>query len=582
MKSVLANQGRKKLTGAAMTLMVAAMAAVWTVALWGCEEKPPAQGNQRPTPPAARARVAANALEVVFAYGSEKKLWIDEATAQFNQSGMKTASGKLIQVDARAMGSGELTEEVQAGRLQAHVISPASKAFITLGNARARASTGQDLVGPTQDLVLSPVVIAMWKPMAEKLGWPEKAIGWSDILELAKDERGWAKYDAPQWGTFKFGHTHPQYSNSGLISVIAETYAATGKVAGLKLEDVNAPETKKYVEEIERTVVHYGESTGFFGRKMFENGPQYLSAAVLYENMVIESYEPGKYTLPFPVVAVYPKEGTFWSDHPAGVVQREWVSDEHKEGAKKYIDFLMERPRQERALAMGFRPGDVGVALGAPIDRDHGVNAAEPKTTLEMPPADVISAAVDMWKVTKKKSNIVLVLDTSGSMKEENRMENAKAGAAEFLALLGDEDTFSLLTFNNSLSWTQSAVKLKDGRSQADQYIKSLFPQGGTALYDAIADAWKRLEANPEPDKITAIVVLTDGADTDSKLKLDALLKMVLSNVESRPTRIFTIGYGKGANMKVLKQIGDATNAKSYEGKAENIRQIFKEIATFF
>ena len=173
---------------------------------------------------------------------------------------------------------------------------------------------GQDVIGATQNLLLSPVVIAMWKPMAEAIGWGKKPIGWSDILALAQDKKGWSTYGFPQWGSFKFGHTHPAYSNSGIISLIAENYAATGKVRGLTVADVQSPKTRAFVSGIEDSVVHYGSSTGFFGRKLFDSGPEYLSAAVLYESMVVESYAKVS-SMPFPVVAIYPREGTFWSDH---------------------------------------------------------------------------------------------------------------------------------------------------------------------------------------------------------------------------------------------------------------------------
>ena len=100
--------------------------------------------------------------------------------------------------------------------------------------------------------MLSPVVIAMWKPMAEAIGWGKKPIGWSDILALAANQKGWEAYGYPQWGQFKFGHTHPQYSNSGLISLFAEVYAANGKTAGLTLADVEKPHTAEFVEGIEK------------------------------------------------------------------------------------------------------------------------------------------------------------------------------------------------------------------------------------------------------------------------------------------------------------------------------------------
>src|SRR4029450_6272409 len=96
-----------------------------------------------------------------------------------------------------------------------------------------RPKTGRALIGPTDNLVLSPVVIAMWKPMAEAIGWGSKPGGGADVLHLATNKEGGAAHGHPEWGAFKFGHTHPDYSNSGLISVLAEVYAGADKTAGL-------------------------------------------------------------------------------------------------------------------------------------------------------------------------------------------------------------------------------------------------------------------------------------------------------------------------------------------------------------
>jgi hypothetical protein len=102
--------------------------------------------------------------------------------------------------------------------------------------------------------------------------------------------------------------------------------------------------------------------------------------------MVIEAHSP-KYTLLEPVVAVYPKEGAFWSDHRAGIVDRPWVSAQHKEAAQTYLDFPLARPQQQKAMRYGFRPADVDIPLGAPFDAVHGVDPKEPKTTLSVAPA---------------------------------------------------------------------------------------------------------------------------------------------------------------------------------------------------
>jgi Ca-activated chloride channel family protein len=565
-------------------LLVLAMLALAAVACGGG-----GSGSRGGAGPAATGNAAADqprnpdALQLLFTYGSEKEEWIKEVTARFNDGGFKTAAGKPIYVEAVAEGSGESIDELLAGSRKAHLTSPASAAFIKLGNAESRTHTGKDLIGPTQNLVLSPVVIAMWKPMAEAIGWGARPVGWSDILALAREPRGWAAHGHPEWGPFKLGHTHPEYSNSGLISLLAETYAAVGKVTGLTLADVERPQTAAYVAGIESAIVHYGSSTGFFGKKMFEKGPGYLSAAVLYESVVIESTSP-KYQLPFPVVAIYPKEGTFWSDHPVGIVEREWVTPEHREAAKVYVDYLLARPQQERAMQLGFRPSAVEIPLASPIDAAHGVDPKQPQTTLEVPPVEVIDAVRKLWHQNKKRSQITLVLDISGSMNDEHKLENAKAGAQQLISQLDADDTFSFLPFNNRLDWAVQGAALRDARDRAQATLQGVFASGGTALYEAVAEAYdyQRRLSTKDPGRISAVVVLTDGEDTDSTLKLPELLAKIRGGGESQNVPVFTIGYGRDANRAVLGQIAAATGARFYVGTPENIRSVFREISTFF
>jgi len=522
-----------------------------------------------------------NSLELVFTYSSEKEAWIKDVIDKFNRQNHKIGDGRPIFVKAVPMGSGDAIDELISGTRQAHVTSPASAAFIKLGNAQSRASTGKDLLGPTETLMLSPVVIAMWKPMAEAIGWGQKPIGWSDILALARNSQGWAAYGKPQWGKFKFGHTHPEFSNSGLISLFAEVYAATNKLGGLTLDDVNKPLTANYVEGIEQAVVHYGTSTGFFSAKMMANGPEYLSAAVLYESNVIESYA-SQSALPFPIVAIYPKEGTFWSDHPVAIVDRDWVTPAHREAGGILIKFLLDRPQQEKTLEYGFHPGDVGVPLGAPVDASHGVDPREPKTTLEVPAVDVMDAVIRLFREHKKHSNIVLVFDTSGSMQDNGKMPNAKNGAKQLITALDAADHLSILPFSSRWNWAAKDLAIDADRNSALGAVDSLFPSGETALYDSIAQAYQYLLDKRSDSKISAVVVLTDGEDNKSTTDLATLISNIRFDNEGKTIRVFTIGYGADARKDVLKSIADATQAKFYEGTTENIRTVFKEISTFF
>lgn len=178
-------------------------------------------------------------VTVSIVYGSEKKEWLEPLVQQFNEERHETADGKTIVVEVTAIGSIESVRGIIDGTLQPTVWSPASSIYIPVANAEWKNTHADDLVtGTPNDLVLSPVVIAMWRPMAQALGWPDKALGWEDIAQLAISEEGWTAYGHPEWGRFKFGHTHPAYSNSGITSIIAETYAGLGKQRGLTEVDL--------------------------------------------------------------------------------------------------------------------------------------------------------------------------------------------------------------------------------------------------------------------------------------------------------------------------------------------------------
>jgi hypothetical protein len=82
-------------------------------------------------------------------------------------------------------------------------------------------------------------------------------------------------------------------------------------------------------------------------------------------------------------------------------------------------------------------------------------------------------------------------------------------------------------------------------------------------------------------DEIAAIVLLSDGSDTNSKITYEQLIPRIAFDPERNPVRIFTIGYGKQAP-EVLKQIASQTQAKSYTGDRETVRKVFRDIATFF
>jgi Ca-activated chloride channel family protein len=533
-----------------------------------------------------QALVQAPSVKVTILYGSEKQAWLDPLVKQYNGAQHKTADGKMIVVEATALGSVESGDMIISGQSQPTVWSPASGLYIPVENAAWRKTHSDDLITGTPDkLVLSPVVIAMWRPMAEALGWPNKALGWADIAQLAISDKGWAAFGYAEWGSFKFGHTHPNYSNSGLVSVVAEAYAATNKQRGLTAADLQDPKVQTFMSQVESSIIHYGTSTGFFADRMFKGGPSYLSAAVMYENLVAaqEDARLKGTSSQLSVVAIYPKEGTFWSDHPYAILNAPWVTAEQKEGAKDFETFLLDKPQQLKAIELGFRPADPSVPLSAPLDADHGVDVQQPKTVLEVPSADVIQAAQTLWRQTKKPVDVTVVLDISGSMGGD-KIAAARNSVGQFINLLDDNDRLAINVFNNTITPLTPLTTIGPKRADVGRHVSALVEGGGTALYDAVSQAYDEMTTNGDPKHIRALVVMTDGQDTDSSGTLDELISKIGATSEEggNAIKIFTIAFGSDADQSVLKKVADAAGGQEYAADPKTISQTYAAIATFF
>lgn len=535
----------------------------------------------------------ANAVVVRVSYGSEKKAFLVDSIERFHAADPRSSAGKPIRIQAVAEGSAESMEAILAGESDAHVWSPASSLLVDVLNARWAEKEGlgggKALVSEALPIVLSPVVVAMWKPMAEALGWPAKPLGWADLAELATSKEGWARYGKPQWGEFKLGHTHPRFSNSGSVALVAATYAGARKARDLTTDD--ATKAAPFVRQLQGAIVHYGRSTGFFADKMLTRGPSYLSAAVLYESNVAESYIDPKYRdRAFDVVAIYPKEGTFWCDHPWAVLDLPGVTPEIREAAEAFRTFLMSPERQKAALErFGFRPAEASIPLAAPIDLAHGLDPAQPKNVLPNPPVEVTRRVLDSFEAVKRPVAITFVLDTSGSMKGE-AFRQAKAGARTFLESLPGEDHVRVLLFSSKPQWLSPGYgSLTEVRPTLLSSIEESFAGGGTALYDAILGSLERAQGMPE-GAIRAVVVLTDGEDTDSRTSLAAVLEELKrqsgagegESAGGAPPRLFTVAYGSGADTKVMKQLAEAGGGAFFEGTPKNIRSVYAELASFF
>jgi Ca-activated chloride channel homolog len=128
---------------------------------------------------------------------------------------------------------------------------------------------------------------------------------------------------------------------------------------------------------------------------------------------------------------------------------------------------------------------------------------------------------------------LTIVLDSSSSMKLAGKMDVAQDMLDRIVSASRPEDEVSLLQFADHLVGYRHITSEQRQLSITTGIAPST---GGTALYDAIASALCRLEAGTSLRQ--AVVVITDGADQHSRLRLEELMPLV----QSSKTQLFMIG----------------------------------------
>ncbi|MDX1436577.1 MAG: VWA domain-containing protein [Anaerolineales bacterium] len=544
-------------------------------------------GGEEATPEAP-----AGAILVDIASSNTKENWMDAVIDQFNTEGHTIGSGETIFVRVSHVTSGGSQGAILDGRLQPQVWSPGDQSWVDGANEVWQDRTGRPLIPEAcPSTILAPSGFAMWRPMAEALGWPDEPISWDDFVALSAEPEGWGSLGHPEWGSFKFGHAHPAYSNVGLQMMTALAYSTLGTTAGLEVDEVYSEEVQDAFTLLEQNTFHYGIQSRNLINLMVQNGPNYLHAVTTSEAETLKTNDERADELRFPLVFIFPSEGTFWSEHPYCVLDSEWVSDEQKEAAGVFLDYLLDPARQAQAIDNFLRPVEQNIPLHAPLAIESGT---DPRVTtaevpaLESPSAESAEAVKDVFFQTKKKATIVLALDTSGSM-EGDKIKNATDSAVNFVRRLDKDDQVYVIGFGgfegSGIALLNDGGRAGDVGENLSRTLSGLFADGNTPLYDAICQSVEYIDGLRVEDegigerRLYGIVLLSDGEDTSSLRSQNQMFGCLPSGENVEGIKIFTIAYGEDADEDLLERIANRTNGRYFTASPTNIESIYNAIS---
>lgn len=532
----------------------------------------------------------AEPVEITIASSVTKANWLGAGVADFAAAGITTADGRPITIRVQNVLSGDSMLRIASQELQPVVWSPGEETWVQQLEERWNRGSGKPVMAaPCAPTVKTPVGLAMWRPMAEALGWPDRPVSLKALVDLANDPEGWARLGHPEWGRLKLGHTHPQYSSAGLLFLAQVIYATLGKTEGITPADIYDPKVEEALRTLAANTAKYGMVTTDLLTNMARGGPGFLHATSAFEEGTVRFNIERRDSLRFPLAFVFPSEGTFWSDHPYCILDgAPWVDAAEAEAARLFLDFLRGPAMQARAGEFHVRPLDPAVPLGATMTPENGTDPTINETMvpdLAIPSPEVSEAIIDQFLTTKRKATVLLVLDTSGSMEGE-RIRTATQATADFLTRLHPNDRVGLMTFATLATRLEPVGEVSSVAERLRGRVLGLLAEGDTNLYGAVCKATQMLAAEAEKDRaagdnrLYGIVLLSDGQDTVGETTETRLFQQCLDRREGDDgPKVFVISLGDQTDVDFLQRLAAETNGAMFAADPTSIDQAYLRIS---
>jgi Ca-activated chloride channel family protein len=165
----------------------------------------------------------------------------------------------------------------------------------------------------------------------------------------------------------------------------------------------------------------------------------------------------------------------------------------------------------------------------------------------------MISPKDDWSEQEYTAKDLVFVLDTSGSMAEEGKMEKARQALLYGIRILRPQDRFNVVAFAGEEHLMETGLLAADdpGRKRGETFVQSLRPAGGTNINQALLTSFSQFAASDRP-KI--VVFLTDGLPTVGETNIARIVEN--AGKARRPgMRLFTFGVGYDVNTALLDKL---------------------------
>jgi Ca-activated chloride channel family protein len=186
----------------------------------------------------------------------------------------------------------------------------------------------------------------------------------------------------------------------------------------------------------------------------------------------------------------------------------------------------------------------------------------------------------------RKPAQLTFVIDVSGSMSREDRLELVKRALRLLVDELRGDDRVGIVVYGSRGRVVLEPVAIDDeeretGRRRILDAIEQLEPEGSTNAEDGLRLGYEMARRAYRPGAINRIVLCSDGVANVGRTGPESILARVRSEAD-RGVQLTTIGFGMGNyNDVLMEQLADRGDGNHYYVDAiDEARRVFVENLT--
>lgn len=162
----------------------------------------------------------------------------------------------------------------------------------------------------------------------------------------------------------------------------------------------------------------------------------------------------------------------------------------------------------------------------------------------------------------RKRMNLVLVIDRSGSMSSENKLEQVKTSAVEILNNLNPSDRLAIVTYDDSINTILPSTTVED-KNYIRELIYGLRPGGSTNLSGGMMAGFAEAQRNFKDDSVNRIVLLSDGLANVGIVDPTEIANQA-KRIRENKISVSAMGVGIDYNENLMASIADYSGGNYY------------------